>query len=63
MIFGVDPPATPSVDPGEHGKPLCTKRTWCQLERDHDGSCVEIVQRPMPKTDFGPNAAKRRRWP
>ncbi len=32
----------------------CTKRTWCILLTDHEGSCVEIPRGKPDATDFGP---------
>lgn len=32
----------------------CIKRTWCVLEFDHDGVCVELPRAPIEPTDFGP---------
>lgn len=40
----------------------CTRRAWCiRGEHEDAGSCVEVPRYSMPASDFGPNAATKRR--
>lgn len=41
---------------------LCPRRTWCVLHKDHPGGCEEVPRYEIPRSDFGAEAAKRRRW-
>lgn len=56
------PPDDAGADRETRERP-CTKRTWC-VRGEHEGAgrCVEAARYHIPPSDFGPNAAKRRRW-
>lgn len=36
----------------------CIARTWCVLDRDHDGSCEEVPRGELPRTDHGASYRK-----
>jgi hypothetical protein len=40
---------------------LCLKSAWCTHGERHDGECTQAA-RPAVFDDFGPDAAKRRRY-
>lgn len=42
----------------EPSKP-CTKTTWCTLDEDHEGSCIEVERKPIEPTDFGPRYKRK----
>lgn len=41
---------------------LCRRDPWCVAKEGHAGRCWTAARREIPPTDFGPNAAKRRRF-
>lgn len=40
----------------------CGRDAWCVGKEGHAGRCLVVPRRPLQETDFGPNAAKRRRY-
>lgn len=40
----------------------CRRDAWCMAADGHGGQCVTAAKRHIPPTDFGPAAAKRRRY-
>lgn len=40
----------------------CTKRTWCMLHRDHDGSCVEIPRREHERPEWDRRTPDPKGW-
>jgi hypothetical protein len=56
------PEAAVLVDNSEERALPCIKRTWCVMPVDHDGGCVEVPRYAIGPGDFGPTAAKARRW-
>ena len=41
---------------------LCPVSATCISRRGHAGQCKRVDARPVESSDFGPNAAKRRRY-
>lgn len=41
---------------------LCRRDVLCVAGEGHAGRCLVAKKRELPQTDFGPSAARKRRW-